>query len=129
MSWPPMKVGPHPVLAQEKVRYVGDHVAVVVAESLADAKSAAELIAAARSRPGSINYASPGVGTPHHLSMELFKNVTGTQIVHVPYKGTAGAITDLLGGQIATMFVPKEMLPPPLVPPSPIDPRGSGSIR
>jgi tripartite-type tricarboxylate transporter receptor subunit TctC len=68
--------------------------------------SVAALIQNAKANPGKLNYGSPGVGTPHHLSMELFKNVTGTQIVHVPYKGTAGALTDLLGGQIATMFVP-----------------------
>ncbi len=68
--------------------------------------SAARLVAAAKAAPGKLNYASPGVGTPHHLAMELFKNVTATDITHVPYKGTAGAITDLLGGQIDAMFVP-----------------------
>ena len=65
-----------------------------------------QLVQAAKANPGKINYGSPGVGTAHHLSMELFKSVTGAQMTHVPYKGTAGAITDLLGGQIATMFVP-----------------------
>jgi tripartite-type tricarboxylate transporter receptor subunit TctC len=68
--------------------------------------SVPELVQAAKANPGKINYGSPGVGTAHHLSMELFKSVTGTQLTHVPYKGTAGAITALLGGQIATMFVP-----------------------
>ena len=65
-----------------------------------------ELIAAARANPGKLNYGSPGIGTPHHFAMELFKNVTGIEIVHVPYKGTAGAVTDLLGGQISLMFLP-----------------------
>jgi tripartite-type tricarboxylate transporter receptor subunit TctC len=68
--------------------------------------SVAQLVQAAKANPGKLNYGSPGIGTPHHLAMELFKNVTGTDITHVPYKGTAGAITDLLGGQINVMFVP-----------------------
>jgi len=68
--------------------------------------SVAQLIQAAKANPGKLNYGSPGVATPHHLAMELFKNVTGTSITHVPYKGTAGAITDLLSGQISVMFVP-----------------------
>ena len=66
----------------------------------------AQLVAAAKAAPGKLNYGSPGIGTPHHLSMELFKSLTGTDIKHVPYKGSAGAITDLLGGQIDVMFVP-----------------------
>ncbi len=69
-------------------------------------KSAAELIAAAKSRPGSINYASPGVGTPHHLSMELFKSTAGIFLTHIPYRGTAPAVTDLLGGQVEVAFLP-----------------------
>jgi tripartite-type tricarboxylate transporter receptor subunit TctC len=69
-------------------------------------KSAADLIAAARRRPGAINYASPGVGTPHHMSMELFKAKTGVFLTHIPYRGTAQALTDLLGGQVDVMFLP-----------------------
>ncbi len=65
-----------------------------------------ELIARAKANPGKINYGSPGIGTPHHLAMELFKDVTRTEIQHVPYKGTAGAVADLLGGQIDLMFFP-----------------------
>ena len=53
-----------------------------------------------------IKYGSPGNGTPHHLAMELFKSKTGIDIVHVPYKGTSGAVTDLLSGQINVMFLP-----------------------
>ena len=68
--------------------------------------SVPQLIQSAKASPGKINYGSPGIGTPHHLAMEVFKSATGTNLTHVPYKGTAGAITDLLGGQIATMFVP-----------------------
>jgi tripartite-type tricarboxylate transporter receptor subunit TctC len=71
-----------------------------------EAKTVNELIALAKSQPGKLNYASPGNGTPHHLAMELFKSSTGTNFVHVPYKGTAGAVTDLLGGQVQVMFLP-----------------------
>src|SRR5689334_20792984 len=70
------------------------------------AKSAAELIALAKASPGKINYGSPPNGTPHHLAMELFKNETGIELTHVPYRGTGPAVTDLLGGQIGAMFLP-----------------------
>jgi len=69
-------------------------------------KSAADLINAAKLRPGAINYASPGVGTPHHMSMELFKAKTGVFLTHIPYRGTAQALTDMLGGQVDVMFLP-----------------------
>ncbi|HSD52977.1 MAG TPA: tripartite tricarboxylate transporter substrate binding protein [Burkholderiales bacterium] len=65
-----------------------------------------EFIAYVRARPGQLNYGSPGNGTHHHLCMELFKQQTGLDIVHVPYKGLSGALTDLLGGQIDAMFLP-----------------------
>ena len=67
---------------------------------------AGDLIKSAKAGPGRINYASPGVGTPHHLSMELFKATNGVFLTHIPYRGTAGAVTDLLGGQVDTMFLP-----------------------
>ena len=69
-------------------------------------RTATELVAAAKARPGRINYASPGVGTPHHLSMELFKATAGVFITHIPYRGTGPALTDLLGGQVDAMFLP-----------------------
>ena len=69
-------------------------------------KTAGELVATARSQPGRINYASPGVGTPHHLSMELFKNTAKVFLTHIPYRGTGPAVTDLLGGQVDAMFLP-----------------------
>jgi tripartite-type tricarboxylate transporter receptor subunit TctC len=68
------------------------------------ANSVAEVIAMAKASPGKINYASTGVGTSNHLSMELFKAMTGTDIVHVAYKGSAPAVTDLIGGQVNVMF-------------------------
>ncbi len=69
-------------------------------------KTAVDLLADARRRPGAINYASPGVGTPHHLSMELFKSTAGVFVTHIPYRGSAPAVTDLLGGQVDLMFLP-----------------------
>ena len=79
---------------------------LIVAHPSTGFSTVPELVAAAKASPGKLNYGSPGVGTPHHISMELFKNVTGVAVVHVPYKGTAGAVTDLLGGQINLMFLP-----------------------
>ena len=70
------------------------------------AKSVNEFVALAKREPGKLNYGSPGNGTPHHLAMELFKSKTGIDVVHVPYKGTAGAVSDLIGGQIQVMFLP-----------------------
>jgi len=81
------------------------NLALVVHPAVA-AKSVAELVALAKAQPGRLNYASPGSGTPHHLAMELFKLNFGIDITHVPYKGTAGAVTDLLGGQVEAMFLP-----------------------
>ena len=57
-------------------------------------------------QPKTLTYGSPGVGTPHHLSMALMEIASGIVLVHVPYKGSAGAVQDLLGGQIGYMFLP-----------------------
>jgi tripartite-type tricarboxylate transporter receptor subunit TctC len=62
-----------------------------------------ELIAAARAKPGRINYASSGAGTGGHMSVELLKSMTGIDLVHIPYKGAGPALTDLLGGQVQLM--------------------------
>jgi tripartite-type tricarboxylate transporter receptor subunit TctC len=78
----------------------------LVANPSVPARTVAELVALAKAQPGKLNYASPGNGTPHHLAMELLKSHFGIQLVHVPYKGTAGAVTDLLGGQVQLMFLP-----------------------
>ncbi|MEO8009221.1 MAG: tripartite tricarboxylate transporter substrate binding protein [Betaproteobacteria bacterium] len=67
-------------------------------------KSIKELIVLARSKPGKLNYASAGNGSSNHLSMELFKNLAAVDIVHVPYKGSAPAVTDLIGGQVDLRF-------------------------
>jgi len=66
--------------------------------------SVQDLIAYAKANPGKLNFASSGSGTSIHLSGELFKSLTGVQITHVPYKGSAQALTDLLGGQVQLMF-------------------------
>ena len=71
-----------------------------------NAKTANDFIALAKANPGKYFYGSPGNGTPHHLAMEVFKSTTGINVVHVPYKGTAGAVQDLLGGQVNVMFLP-----------------------
>lgn len=79
---------------------------LLVANPKTGFKSASDLVSAARQKPGRINYGSPGVGTPHHLAMELFKTTAGVFVTHIPYRGTGPALTDLLGGQIETMFLP-----------------------
>jgi tripartite-type tricarboxylate transporter receptor subunit TctC len=67
-------------------------------------KSVPELIAYAKANPGKVNYASGGNGTAQHLAGELFKIMTGVDMVHVPYRGDAPALTDLIGGQVQVMF-------------------------
>lgn len=79
---------------------------LLVTSSHTGYKTAVDLLAAAKRRPGHLNYASPGVGTPHHLAMELFKNTSGVFLTHIPYRGTAPAVTELLGGQVDAMFLP-----------------------
>ena len=66
--------------------------------------SVAELVRFAKANPGKLNYASSGPGTPYHMAGELFKAMAGVDIVHVPYKGSSGARTEVLGGQVQMMF-------------------------
>jgi tripartite-type tricarboxylate transporter receptor subunit TctC len=68
------------------------------------AASVAELVALARAKPGTLNFASPGSGTSGHMSAELLKSLTGIDIVHVPYKGPGPALQDLLAGQVNMLF-------------------------
>jgi tripartite-type tricarboxylate transporter receptor subunit TctC len=68
------------------------------------ARTVAELIAYAKANPGRVNMATPGTGTSPHVSGELFKMMTGVNMVHVPYRGAAPALTDLIGGQVQVMF-------------------------
>ena len=69
------------------------------------AKTLAEFIAYARINPDKLDYASPGMGTPHHMAMELFKQQTGLPFTHVPYKGAAPALQDVMGGQVKVMML------------------------
>ncbi len=77
---------------------------ILVLNNAIPANTVKELIAYAKARPGQLNYASVGQGSPNHLGMELLKALAGIDLVHVPYKGTGPAITDLLGGQVQLMF-------------------------
>ncbi len=77
---------------------------VLVTKAALPVNSLAELIKAAKARPDGMSYASSGPGTPYHMAGELFKAMAGIAIVHVPYKGSAGARTDVLGGQLEMMF-------------------------
>ncbi|OUL99123.1 LacI family transcriptional regulator [Variovorax sp. JS1663] len=77
---------------------------VLVASPSAGIKSAKELVAQAKARPGTLSYASPGVGSGLHLAGELFKQQAGIDLLHVPYKGTAPALNDVLGGVVPLMF-------------------------
>lgn len=76
------------------------------------AKSVGELVALAKQKPGQLTFASSGIGAAAHLTTELLMMVTGTRLVHVPYKGTAPALQDLIGGQVSIMMdTPSSMLP------------------
>jgi len=77
---------------------------VLVVHPSVPANTLADLIKLAKAEPGKLNYASSGTGTPYHMAGELFKAMAGVDIVHVPYKGSSGARTDVLGGQVQMMF-------------------------
>ena len=77
---------------------------VLVVHPSVPAKTASELLALARAKPGTLNYGSSGPGSNYHMAGELLKNLTGIDIVHVPYKGSTGARNDILGGQIQILF-------------------------
>ena len=81
------------------------YLALVVGNAV-PATNIREFVALLKKSPGKYSYASPGIGTPQHLSGELFKVATGTFILHVPYRGSAGAVTDLVGGSVEAMFMP-----------------------
>lgn len=84
---------------------------VLVVGSAVPARNTAEFIAWAKANPDQF-YATAGNGTHHHMCMELFKQATGVSLKHVPYKGSAPAVTDLLGGQIPVMFMPVQVAVP-----------------
>ena len=88
----------------QPVSMVGAASLVIVVHPSLPVRSAKDLVALAKSRPGQVNYASGGNGTATHLAGELFRQVSGVQMVHIPYKGAGVAISDLLGGHVSIMF-------------------------
>jgi tripartite-type tricarboxylate transporter receptor subunit TctC len=79
---------------------------VLVAHPSVNATNVRELVALAKARPGAINFASSGAGSNSQLAAELFRYITGVNLMHVPYKGTGQAMTDLMGGRVQIMFAP-----------------------
>ena len=77
---------------------------IMIAHPSLPANNVQELIALAKAKPGELNFASSGVGAAAHLTMEMFKSRTGIDMLHIPYKGTAGALQDVIGGRINVMF-------------------------
>ncbi len=77
---------------------------ILVTRSGLPVNDLAQLIAMAKAKPGALSYASSGPGTPYHMAGELFKAMAGVSILHIPYRGSAGARTDVLGGQVDMMF-------------------------
>ena len=88
------------------VAVVGSFPNVIVVHPTLPVKDVKELVALAKARPGQITYASSGNGSGGHLCMELFKTMTGTNFVHVPYKGGGPALVDVLAGQVQVLFTP-----------------------
>jgi tripartite-type tricarboxylate transporter receptor subunit TctC len=87
------------------VAYIGATPNVLVVNNAVPAKNVQEFLALARAKPGSINYGSGGIGSAGHLPMELLQKTARIELVHVPYKGSGPAITDLMGGQIQAMLL------------------------
>ncbi len=94
------KPGYDPVRDFAPVTLLATSVFVLAVNNAVPAKSVQELIALAKAKPGTLNYASAGNGSSLHLAAEIFKHATGTNIVHVPYKGATPAFTDLIAGQV-----------------------------
>ena len=86
------------------VIYAGATPNMLVVHPSMPIRSVQELIALAKAKPGQLNYASTGSGSSNHMSMELFKMMTTTDILHIPYKGSAPALTDLMGGHVMMIF-------------------------
>lgn len=95
----------HPVRDFAPVSMVATGAQTLVVNPSLPARSVKELVALARARPGQINFASSGAGGPMHLSSELLKSMAKIDIVHVPYKGGAPALNDVMGGQVEMTFI------------------------
>jgi tripartite-type tricarboxylate transporter receptor subunit TctC len=98
------KVPYDPVKDYEPITLLGTGIYILVVHPSLPVRSAKDLIALAKTRPGQITYASSGNGSGGHLAMELFKNMTGTNLLHVPYKGGGPALVDLLAGHVQVLF-------------------------
>ena len=79
---------------------------LLVASAASKLRSVDDLVREARARPGKLDYASPGIATPHHMAMELFKLEAKVSITHIPFSGTAGAVNAVLAGDVPLMFLP-----------------------
>jgi tripartite-type tricarboxylate transporter receptor subunit TctC len=101
-----------PVKDFAPVTLVVNTMEVLVVRTEVPEKSASELVALAKSKPDGVAMASTGVGSPPHLALELFKGSSGANILHVPYRGAAPAVTDVLGGQVYAMFADLPVLLP-----------------
>lgn len=100
------KVPFNPVKDFSSVSMAARGTLMLVANPKTGITSMQDLIARAKARPGQITYGSPGIGTPHHMAMELFKTQAGIFMLHVPYKGTSGYVQDLLSGELMVGFLP-----------------------
>ena len=98
------RVGYDPINDFEPVTQIAASAYILLVHPSLPLKTVSELVAAARSRPGKLNYASAGSGTGSHLTMELFRSIAGIDIVHVPYKGGTPGLTALVAGEVQTMF-------------------------
>jgi tripartite-type tricarboxylate transporter receptor subunit TctC len=116
--YPKLPYDPHKDLAA--VSLIGISPLLAAVNNDAPFKTAAELIAYARQNPGKVSFGSSGNGSAAHLSSELLKELTGTRMVHIPYRGAAAALTDLMGGQIQLFFDAASGL---------INPGKSGKVR
>ena len=94
-----------PVKDFSPITRTGAATIIFVASPSIGAKTIKDLIALAKAKPREFNFGSPGSGTPHHLAGELLKTAAGIDLIHIPYKGAAPAVADLLGGQVHTVFV------------------------
>jgi len=107
------KDGPFDVNAHfSPVTLVADPPYVITASAKLPVKNVADLIALAKSKPGQLTFGSSGVGAASHLSGELFQKEAGVELLHVPYKGTGAAVTDLVSGRIDIMFAPPQTVDP-----------------
>src|SRR5882757_3430992 len=98
------KLAVNPATELVPIGMVASSPMILVVHPSVSAHSVKELVALAKAKPGTISFASSGNGSTAHLSSELFKSMTGINIVHIPYKGAGPALTDLVGGQVQMMF-------------------------